>query len=938
MIINRWGAMRLYGHLIAYGLVAAPTPAWAGEEILYRPAPEWVDPAELPPAESEPGKPIRLIESQVRFDGGTVWEYRQMAVALETPEALSGLGTITANWLPDKGDLIVHAIELVRDGQTLDVLGDGARFEVLRREQQLEQRVLDGGLTATLAVPGLRLGDTMRVAYSITKRDQALDDQMEWSAFVPAEPMPLASGRIIASWPSAAAVNHKTIGLGDAVAVAEDGGVTSLTIEMPVAEPDEMPLDAPARFRVPPTVQLGTFDSWQAVSATMAPYYDPAGAIAPGGAIAGEIDEIRAAATDPLARAALAVQLVQDEIGYLMNGLDGGNYLPQSPAETWEKRFGDCKAKSLLLLAILRELDIAAEVVLVRSEGGDALPEMLPLPGNFDHMIVRADIGGQPYWLDGTSAGTRLSTIGAVPRFGHVLPLREGGATLEAVAMRPQPVPDRTVRLTVDQSAGIAVPALFDLELTVTGPYASAFRMLSQLEDSEQKDMAIYGAVAGIVGPHQQIEKSIAYDDERGSATITVDGLMTTPWTMEGGRYRLEFPYQPASTFGFEIDRARAEWRDLPVIVNGPLFWRTEIEWLLPGEGAGFAVRGQADFESEIGGNLIRSSGGIEGDRFALAQDLKSLTWEIPAADLAGVKRETTRMKRQLPRLVAPVEARRSWDYRGEDRDLLTAIEAAYAALVEQEDADKAEAYVNRAAFRAGTGNWEGAVADLDVALECEPNAASYLQRAQAKRQTGDLEGALADLEAAARLDPASADHYAQVEILGELQRGQEALALAEEAALLATDPDWGDIQIAYAEGWAGQRESGLARLQEIAETAAPQSDAFNALCWYSGIWDLATQETLPVCLKAIEQTGGGYAALDSRAVVLFRLGKAEEALVDLNKALAAAPGLHASRYMRGIVRLSLGDAAGKEDIAMALAAEPALERTYGAYGFAPQD
>lgn len=930
--------MRRFGYLFACGLIAAATPAWAGEEILYRPAPEWVEPAELPPAGSDPGKPIRLIESQVRLDGGTVWEYRQMAVALETPEALSGLGTITANWLPDKGDLIVHAIELLRDGKPIDVLDDGVRFEVLRREQQLEQRVLDGGLTATLAVPGLRLGDTIRVAYSITKRDQALDDEMEWSAFVAAEPMPLASGRIIASWPSGTEVNHKATGLGDTAAVSHAGGITSLTIEMPVAEPEEMPLDAPARFRVPPMVQIGTFDSWRAVSATMAPYYDPAGTIAPAGAIAGEIEDIRAATGDPLARAALAVQLVQDEIGYLMNGLDGGNYLPQSPAETWEKRFGDCKAKSFLLLAILRELGIAAEVVLVRSEGGDALPEMLPLPGNFDHMIVRADIGGQPYWLDGTSVGTRLSTIGAVPRFGHVLPLRAGGAALETIAMRPQPVPDRTVRFTVDQSAGIGVPALFDLELTVSGPFASAFRMLSQLEDSEQKDSAVYGATAGIVGPYQPIETSIVYDDERGSATIAVEGLMTTPWTMEDGRYRLEFPYQPASAFGFDVDRARTEWRNLPVIVNGPLFWRTEVEWLLPGGGEGFALRGQADFESEIGGNLIRSTGGIEGERFALSQDLKSLAWEIPAAELASVKRDTIRMQRQLPRLVAPVEARRAWDYRGEDRALLGDIESAYAALVEQEDADVADAYVNRAAFRAGIGDWQGALADLDVTIEREPTAGSYLQRAQAKRQTGDLEGALADLEAAARLDPESADHYTQIEILGELQRGEEAIALAEDAALLATDPDLGDIQVAYAEGWAGQHESGLARLEAIAETARPQSAAFNALCWYSGIWDLATQATLPVCLKAVEQTGLGYAALDSRAVVLFRLGKAEEALVDLNKALAAAPGLHASRYMRGIVRLSLGDRGGREDLALALAAEPALAATYGAYGFTPPE
>lgn len=930
------GIMHRYTYLFAGSLVVAAAPALAGEEILYQSAPEWVDQAELPPSESEPGKPVRLMESQVRLDGGTVWQFHDMAVALDTPIALSQFGTITANWLPDKGDLIVHRVQIVRDGELHDVLADGVRFEVLRRERQLEQRILDGGLTATLAVPGLRVGDTLRVAYSVTKRDQALGDEMEWRAFVFADPMPIASGRIIASWPSAAPVNHKALRIGSELAVTEAGGMKTLTVEMPIAEPKEIPFDAPTRFRLPPGIQVGTFDSWEAVSATMAPHYDPQGTILPDGPIAREIDKIRSATTDPLARAALAVQLVQDEVGYLMNGLDGGNYLPQSPALTWEKRFGDCKAKSLLLLSILRELDISSEVVLVVTEGGDALPDLLPLPGNFNHMIVRADIGGVSYWLDGTSAGTRLETIGAVPRFGYALPLRAGGASLQEIAMRPQTVPDRIVRMTVDQRAGIRVPALFDFELTVTGPFAAAVRMLTQMEDGEQRDDAIYSTVAGIIGPHQQVEKTVAYDDETGTATITVDGLMTTPWTDEDGRYRLDVPYQPAAEFNFEINRARAEWRDLPVIVNGPLFWRSEVAWLLPGEGEGFAIRGQPSFENTIGGNVIRSTGGIEGERFELTQDLQSLVWEIPADQLAAVKRDTMRMRRQLPKLIAPTDVRHEWEYRGDDKRMLDAIDAAYSALVEQEEEDQVEAYVNRAAFYAGTSDWAGALADLDVVIDRQPSNEHHLARAQARWHLGDLEGALADVQEAERLSPSEADHQVQIELLGQMGRGDEALTLAEESALVAADPDSADIQLAYAEGWAGRREEGLARLTELAETAPAGSEAHNALCWYSGIWNLATPETLPACLKAIEQASGSAAALDSRALVLFRLGRAEEALVDLNKVLAVAPGQHESRYLRGIVRLSLDDKAGQEDIATALAAEPALKGIYGAYGMTP--
>src|SRR5690606_2894277 len=146
--------------------------------------------------------------------------------------------------------------------------------------------------------------------------------------------------------------------------------------------------------------------------------------LAEGSRAAGQAERIMRETVDPMERMAKAVRLVQDDVSYLLNGLDGGNYLPQGAEETWEKRYGDCKAKSVLLMGLLRHMGIEAEAVLVASRGGDALPELLPLPAAFDHMIVRARIDGTDFWLDGTSSGTRLSNIANVPAFHYALPLR----------------------------------------------------------------------------------------------------------------------------------------------------------------------------------------------------------------------------------------------------------------------------------------------------------------------------------------------------------------------------------------------------------------------------------------------------------------------------------------------------------------------------------
>ena len=60
-------------------------------------------------------------------------------------------------------------------------------------------------------------------------------------------------------------------------------------------------------------------------------------------------------------RARAALRLVQDQVRYVFVGLDGGNYTPASVADTWQRRYGDCKAKTVMLMALLREMGISAE-------------------------------------------------------------------------------------------------------------------------------------------------------------------------------------------------------------------------------------------------------------------------------------------------------------------------------------------------------------------------------------------------------------------------------------------------------------------------------------------------------------------------------------------------------------------------------------------------
>ena len=131
--------MRRVDWLLLGTALAWTAPALAGDEPLYQPAPGWVEVAELPADVS--GPPLVLLDNQQRIEEGRLTEYLDRAIRIDNPQMLQGAGTIQARWLPDKGDLIVHRVAILRGGETIDVLAQGAKFDVLRRELDLESRM-----------------------------------------------------------------------------------------------------------------------------------------------------------------------------------------------------------------------------------------------------------------------------------------------------------------------------------------------------------------------------------------------------------------------------------------------------------------------------------------------------------------------------------------------------------------------------------------------------------------------------------------------------------------------------------------------------------------------------------------------------------------------------------------------------------------------------
>jgi tetratricopeptide (TPR) repeat protein len=920
---------------IAAVLSVSAGPAWAGDEPLYEPAPEWIEATPVDASAKDSSSPYLLLGQQARIEKGRLWTYAEYVVALDSPEALNQFGTLQASWLPDKGDLIIHEASLIRDGKTVSIIGDDKKFEVLRRERRLESRMLDGQLTATMPVSGAQLGDRLRLAYSTTLSDQAMGDDVQWQARLMTKPVPLETGYLQVTWPKDMNVKTEVTGGVEIPQPASNGKDMVWRVEMPLDELDDRPTSAPSRYTLTPGIQVTTYSDWKSVSRSFAPHYDVTGSIPSGSALAGEVEKIRKASSDPRERLALSLELVQDQVSYLLNGLNGGNYLPQMPEETWEKRFGDCKAKSVLLHAILQELGINSGVVLVRSRGGDALPVLAPMPGNFDHMIVRAEVDGETFWLDGTVTGTRIDTMYEVPRFFYALPLTETGSDLVEMEERALRSPDRAVKLTIDQTAGLLVPGLFDIEVQYRGSMGSRWRAVAELDDLEQQENAVDNAVMSLLSGAEVTDYTVTYDIAQGLGTVKAQGLVDTGFKRERAVFEMAPPTQPARSVAFNADRARKAWRDVPLRLNGPSYYTTDLQVLLPDEPTEFGVKGKLDVAETIGGVQIASKGALEGNRFALNQSVRTVAREVAAADIPTAKRAITRLKRALPKVRSGREITREWDYLGKNAKALAPLQAAFDKVLAdaEEDDEKVYAHSYRGQFREKIFDHKGALEDIEAAIDLERSTSLLWSRAGLLREMGDLKGALADLEEIEALEPKGETYSDQIEILSLLGRKEDALYLAEDYRGLGRNEMYEDVVLATAMGWAGQAKEGLQVLEDRKAVRPGDGSLLNAICWHAGTWNIVGEKEMATCTEAVERAEYSPSVLDSRALAYYRMGDLEKAKADLDAALLLEPGLTESRLLRGVVRVAQGDKKGREDIKLALRMEPSLKDTYKAWG-----
>ena len=872
------------GQVCAQDVERAPTPSWVRALVQDEPVP------------ATDAAPIRILamDQQVRFGPDGVDTYTIRRIRVQTAQGLGLLSTVNASWSPPRETLQVHGVRILRGDHVIDAL-DGQDFQTLRRENNLESSMLDGVLTATLQPRDLRVGDVLETAFTIHDDGGVLAPHLEMLEW-------LSSGYVIdhyrarVIWPADKAMRFQGVGSWADAAPRRTREGWELEIDRRDLQPPRLPDDLPARFYYDRIMQFTDFASWSEASAVMAPLYATAETLEAGSPLAAEIERIGAENPTQAGQAAAALRLVQDQVRYVALSMGEGGYVPATADNVWRSRYGDCKGKTALLLALLHGLGIEAVPALVSTRLGDDLDKRLPLVSWFDHIIVRAEIDGRTWWLDGTRVGDRDLSAIEPPAFHWALPVRTGATDLEAIVQTPSERATSEVTVTIDATQGLDAEGKVEMDVAMIGDAATSIRhRISTIPADQLQAMLMSSFNSDDTLKVTSVDSR--YDEAANTFHILVYGTTRMAWVssaagrvMNLSETALFAPTQAERTELF------ASYKNEPYSNAFPYRTKLVSRIVLPGEGAGFRLEG-GDQTVESGGYRLERTARIADGVAEVVMTTTSLTGEVSAADMAAARTRNKTLTNGSVRLRAPA------DYRATDAD---------QNRLAAGDSD-VDDLIARAKRLTDNGDVDGGLALLDAAIEKDPdNIKARHARGAARRVKNDMAGAREDFDHAVDLDPADVDS-----LLGQgqtaLSDGRASDAVVSYSIALRLDPGnvtglWGRAAAYYQIGrWERALEDYRALKTTAPDVGAGPYGELQALFRLNRL-----AEVRAIVDQRLEESATDSTALAAKVRLAKLEGKSSEALPALDAALGTAPdGSDFLLLLRGQARVAAGDEAG---------------------------
>lgn len=591
---------------LAFIISLVPTLAQASEPTRSTP-PAWVEVQPMPTSDGvDPstilgGTLYLIIDRQTNIP--TQQMFTHFAYQVTNSDGVQNMSDIDVEYDPSYQTLDFHLVRLHRNGQVIDNLADH-HIQVIQRESGMDRHLYDGSETAVINQENVQIGDIIEVAYSVTGFNP-----VHQGNFFTQEYFQYGLGiqkfhiRIMAGIEKP--LHFHYFNGAPEPEVKSRGSVTEYVWDIPAKAAYPFEDYSPPWFDPLPGVWVSTLASWSDVVDWALPNYqvdqaDVAALLALTNEISpGQTDEERILET---------IRFVQDGVRYLGMEQGLGAYKPNQPLGVYDRRFGDCKDKSLLLISLLRNLGVEAHPVLVNSILAGRVDPGGIAPIAFDHCIVKFTHDGNSRFVDPTlsNQGGDLETM-ASPPYGVGLVIHEETSQLESI---PQPEPlslDIFYNFTLEEIGG---PALLVVRSTYSGSEADSRRDNLQslpTDDLSRMNLDYYAnAYPGISEVSPVVIEDMNQDGEN-SLIVVENYRIEDFWTQAEGdssQFTAElYPLELTEVIGVPSSTNRAT----PYYLGPPLDIKVKIELKMPEDWPvqtqKIRINGEAfDYHSEIKG------------------------------------------------------------------------------------------------------------------------------------------------------------------------------------------------------------------------------------------------------------------------------------------------------------------------------------------------
>jgi transglutaminase-like putative cysteine protease/Flp pilus assembly protein TadD len=412
--------------------------------------------------------------------------------------------------------------------------------------------------------------------------------------------------------------------------VKEEGDERVYTFSARDVAPIDVEPAMPGVTEIAPYLHVSTYATWDEVGAWY--WRLVAEQLAPD-------DDLRRAARavikpgdDERARVRAIHELVVSGTRYV--GLEFGihGFKPYKVTQVLARRFGDCKDKASLLVAMLREVGVEADLVLVRTRRGGKLDPQPASLAVFDHAI--AYVPKLDLYLDGTAEFSGTSELPSQDQGVMVLRVGPRGTKLTETPVLPSAENRVDRRWRVELAAG--GDARVDEELTIHGQAAADWREHYQTPGEREER---YGRVWEERHPGARLTSLEMPGIEDREAPVVVRSVAEVPRlgvaTGSGDRKGLSLPIAVRDA-DFVRTYARLSARKQDLVIAYPWQHDEEIVYRLP---AGWQLGG--GIKHELSGPYGRFTVDVAAEPGGLVRVrtfLDVTRYRIPAAEYAAFR------------------------------------------------------------------------------------------------------------------------------------------------------------------------------------------------------------------------------------------------------------------------------------------------------------